>query len=438
MAQVTKYDTKAAYAADAARLKSESAVSYINENRSLVLDGVNCLVEKDSAGEGDLVVFDKVESRIRYIKGPTVVKAQLPAVLVPMGVVYKREGDRLMVVSLSNHSARWAHSFEAMLSGIATAAAGSITVKTETAAGVDSVTVNWTAGSTLASIAEKLTAAFAGAAQEPNRKWTASATETGIILSHNWYIFAKITEVTGAVLAAQDDVDYQTTYAYINTTEYIRRKNGANSYFAGCHLAKFVEYYSANGTEPTSNIPLGSSTIVKQEAFENSDFCADLRAAYATYEEYLDGEHMAQFPSNYGTMLRDGKAHTALLAARVGTVVRGATEPRYPAADTALKFGVPVEGFVTGLEAGAWWLPSPKEMYDLMNPRRLKSGDPKEDLVNDTLVAMGAATAYGHGYYPWTSGESSCLHAFIFHGLTGLLSSNYKYTSNSVRPVTAL
>ena len=146
MAQVTKYDTKAAYAADAARLKSESAVSYINENRSLVLDGVNCLVEKDSAGEGDLVVFDKVESRIRYIKGPTVVKAQLPAVLVPMGVVYKREGDRLMVVSLSNHSARWAHSFEAMLSGIATAAAGSITVKTETAAGVDSVTVNWTAG----------------------------------------------------------------------------------------------------------------------------------------------------------------------------------------------------------------------------------------------------------------------------------------------------
>lgn len=438
MAQVTKYSKKADYAADAARLKSESAVSYIDENKAVVYDGVNCLVENQSAYEGDLVVFDKVEARIRFVKARTLVKAQLAATLVPVGVVFKRLGATLLCMSITQYSERWGHPFEAMLSGIANAAAGSLTVKTTTGANTDAISVNWAAGSTLASIADKLTAAFATAAQEPNRKWTATATDNGIILSHSWYISAQITEVTGAVLAAQDDVDYQTTYAYIDTTEYVRRKNGVNSYFAGFHLAKFVEYYSVNGTVPTSNIPLGSSTIVNKDSFENLDFCADLRAKYATYQDYLDGEHMAQFPSNYGTMLRDGKEHTELLAARLGTIVRGAQEPRYPAAHRAHTYGVSVEGFTTGLEAGAWHLPSPVEMYHMMSTRRLNAADTKEDLVNDTLVKMGYPTCYGNGYYPWTVGECSSSSAFVFYGDYGHLSSGIKCDSLSVRPVTAL
>ena len=438
MAQVNKYPTKEAYTADGNRLKTQSSVSYIEDNKAVIFDGVNCLVDKGSAGIGDLLVFDKVEARLRFVKASTLNKAQLAANLVPAGVVFMRLGDKLLVRAITQFSERWAHPFEAMLSGIATAAAGSITVKTKANNVEDAISVNWTAGSTLASIAEKLTNAFAGAAQEPNRKWTAAATDNGIILSHNWYISALITEVTGAQLAAQDDIDYQTTYAYINNTEYIRRKNGSVSSWAGFHLAKFVEYYSVNGNTPTANIPLGSSTVVNRDSFENLDFCADLRAAYATYEEYLEKEQMAQFPSNYGAMLRDGREITALLASRLGTVVRGAVEPRYPAAYRAATYGVSVDGFVTGLEAGAWHLPSPVEMYHLIHDRRLNAADTKADPVNDTLVRMGYPTSYGNGWYPWTCGEYRSYNAFFFHGNDGGLGYGNKYGSHSVCPVTAL
>ena len=50
MSQVNKYANRAAYEADNSRLKTQSAVSYVEDDGELVYDGVNTVVRKSAAG----------------------------------------------------------------------------------------------------------------------------------------------------------------------------------------------------------------------------------------------------------------------------------------------------------------------------------------------------------------------------------------------------
>lgn len=449
MAQVNKYADKAAYNGDANRNKNKSAVSHIEANGANIYDGVNVVVDKPHAGEGDLVVFDKIEGRKRFVKHGTVKRAAMPTHLEPCGVVLFRRGDLVYHTTLKNLSnERWAHPFEVAINGINGAIAGTIAVTVQDVGNGKEETVNiaYTAGAELSAIAAQLGAEFPKLEDEDNKRWTASAVGTQIILSHNYSTKGIVTGVTGTggasgVTFVSDDVDYQNDVFAINTgVEYVRRRNGYASYFAGCHLKKFVEYYSTNGSTPTSNIPLHSGTIVNRNAFENSEFCADLRAAYADYVAYIDGEHFIDRMSLYSSHKRDGKTNTAILANLKGTTVRGADEPRYLAAFKAYNYAVHIDGFdddVVGLGVGAWWLPDNMEMTDMMSPRRLNAADKDPDPVNDTLIEMGGSPIYGSGFYPWTSCEYSQHNAFFFNGNYGFVNSNYKYGTSTVRPVSA-
>ena len=119
MAQINKYTNKAAYTADTDRLATESAVSFITDDNLSIFDGVNIVVEKQSASEGDLVVFDKSESRVRFVKAKTLVSAQLPSKLYPFGVVVGWRNDKVHFVTLSGlASQKWAHAYEARLAEI--------------------------------------------------------------------------------------------------------------------------------------------------------------------------------------------------------------------------------------------------------------------------------------------------------------------------------
>ena len=119
MAQVNKYADRAAYTADAKRLSTKSAVSFIENETTTIYDGVNTVVGKSAAAIGDLAVFDKTDGVIKYIKSATIAKAQIPANLVPLAVVYARQGEQLLIVSLDHVSGsiRWAHTYEVALSG---------------------------------------------------------------------------------------------------------------------------------------------------------------------------------------------------------------------------------------------------------------------------------------------------------------------------------
>lgn len=102
MSQVNKYADKAGYTADKNRKDTQSAVSYVEDDGVLIYDGVNTVIRKSAAGVGDLVVFDKTDSTLKFIKGDTLVTEKIPPQLIPVAVVYARQGERVLIVSLRN------------------------------------------------------------------------------------------------------------------------------------------------------------------------------------------------------------------------------------------------------------------------------------------------------------------------------------------------
>lgn len=438
MSQVNKYANKAGYTADKNRKDTQSAVSYIEDDGALIYDGVNVVVDKPAAGVGDLAVFDKTTGTIRFVKGATLVAEQLPPQLVPVAVVYARQGDRVLIVSLHNAASIvcWAYSYEVALSGFELSAGGTFTLRiynTDHA-------FTYAPGATLESIAAQINA---NTTISSTYGWAATVdSDERIIMSSNTWStsYATIGVVNGCQIARpSEDVNYQTTLTGVlieGSNEYVRRNNGVNISFAGCNPERFLQYYSAKGSQATGQMP-GSSEIIRESAFTEEANPA-LVAAYPTYRDYLLDEHMMQCPSAYGALLRDGKTNTHLIGRLTFEDIYGKTQYRYPAAAAALDYGITVEGATTGLEAGAWWLPSVDEIYLLMHDRVLTSADRESDPVNRTLSRLGKATCYGASYYPWTSCECNPAHAFIYRGDTGYVGANYKYSVGATRPVCAL
>lgn len=437
MSQVNKYANKAGYTADKNRKDTQSAVSYIEDDGALIYDGVNVVVDKPAAGVGDLAVFDKTTGTIRFVKGATLVAEQLSPQLVPVAVVYARQGERVLIVSLRNAaSSCWAYSYEVALSGFELSAGGTFTLRiynTDHA-------FTYAPGATLADIAAQINA---DEKIKNTYGWTASVDEAGarIVMSINtWspnYVLINVTNGC-QITYPRENVSYQTTLTGIlikGTREEIRRKNGVNSNMAGGVLDQFAEYYSERGQAATGQKP-GSGIVIRESVFTEADN-PDLVAVYPTYKDYLFAEHMAQYPTEFGTMLQDGKTNTNLIGRLTFEDIYGKTQYRYPAAAAALDFGITVDGMTTGLEAGAWWLPSSEEVYLLMHDRVCFAADVEKDPVNRTLLRLKATTCYGY-YYVHTSCEMQESYIYIYNGRAGYLGYTGKCYKFSSRPVCAL
>lgn len=452
MTQINKYADRAAYEADTTRLSTKSAVSFIENESAAIYDGVNTLVEKSAAAIGDLAVFDKTDGVVKFIKGATVTKAQIPANLVPLAVVYARQGERLLVVSLENATfggatyVRWAHPYEVALSGFNLAAGGTVVLTLGSGSVAAEISVTYAAGATLAEVASAINSVLKSGTLDystsGNGGWEASTADNFVVLTSNSYASnrAVIDVVSGcAIRRTPEDRNYQTALTGVlieGTAEYVRRKNGVNSTLAGCNVEKFLQFYSVNGGKKTGQKP-GSSEVIRESVFTKADN-PELVAAYPTYKDYLLSEHMLEYPSAYGAVLRDGKENTAKIGGLRFVNIHGETVACYPTAAAALEYGVAVEGATTGLEAGAWWLPSVDEIVLLMRDRVLASADRESDPVNLTLARLGKSTCYGSSFYPWTSCECNSYSAFIYRGTTGSVNDYYKFGTYSVRPVSAL
>lgn len=444
MSQVNKYADKAGYTADKNRKDTQSAVSYVEDDGVLIYDGVNTVIRKSAAGVGDLVVFDKTDSTLKFIKGDTLVTEKIPPQLIPVAVVYARQGERVLIVSLENAtvgSQRWAYSYEVALSGFDLAAGGTAVLSFGQGIYAMELPITYAAGASLADIAAQINA---NATVKSTYGWTASvdeATARIIVSSNTWHPdFAIIKVVSGCqITRPPEDVNYQTTLTGVlieGATDPVRRKNGVDASLAGCNPEEFLRYYSANGSEKPGQQP-GSGEIIRESAFTEEANPA-LVAAYPTYRDYLFGEHLLQYPAAYGALLRDGKTDTHLIGRLTFEDIYGKTQYRYPAAAAALDYGITVEGATTGLEAGAWWLPSVDEIYLLMHDRVLTAADVEKDPVNRTLSRLGKATCYGSNTTFRTSCEHNYALAFVYNGYTGNLNGNYKYNTYFVRTVSAL
>ena len=433
MSQVNKYADKAGYTADKNRKDTQSAVSYVEDDGEVIYDGVNVVVDRDAADAGDLAVFDKTDGTLKFVKGATLLYDRLPPELVPMAVVYGRRGERVRIVALRHLDFyKWAVAYEVKLSGFDLSAGGNFTLT------VDNTSSEFTypRGATLASIAAQINADTTIAGYS----WKATASDeiAAIVMECNTSAenYKKIS-ATGCTLTKHaEDVDYQTTTAIIpqKTPVNVRRRNGVDSQLAGCDNDAFLEYYRENGSTST-NVPLGSSTIIRESVFTEADNPA-LFAAYPTYRDYLFGEHLAEYPSAYEAFLQDGKDNTAILAGKTKTDFYGKTVPCYPAAAAAAAYGMQVAGMTTGLETGAWWLPSAEELW--LMAKGLIFAQPY-DPVNRTLSVSGKVIAKTD--YMASSTEYSSLYYFQvnqYGNTRWMLQQQGKSISSIVRPVSEL
>ena len=349
----------------------------------------------------------------------------------------------MLIVSLENAlgSTRWANTYKVALSGFDLSAGGTAVLSFGQGIYAMELPITYAAGASLADIAAQINA---NATVKSTYGWTASvdeATARIIVSSNTWHPdFAIIKVVSGCqITRPPEDVNYQTTLTGVlieGATDPVRRKNGVDASLAGCNPEEFLRYYSANGSEKPGQQP-GSGEIIRESAFTEEANPA-LVAAYPTYRDYLFGEHLLQYPAAYGALLRDGKTDTHLIGRLTFEDIYGKTQYRYPAAAAALDYGITVEGATTGLEAGAWWLPSVDEIYLLMHDRVLTAADVEKDPVNRTLSRLGKATCYGSNTVFRTSCEHNCALAFVYNGSTGNLNGNYKYNTYFVRTVSAL
>lgn len=435
MSQVNKYADKAGYTADKNRKDTQSAVSYVEDDGEVIYDGVNVVVDRDAADAGDLAVFDKTDGTLKFVKGATLLYDRLPPELVPMAVVYGRRGERVRIVALQHLDFyKWAVAYEVKLSGFDLSSGGSFTLHIHTS----DLEFTYPAGATLASIAAQINA---------NTKivvysWKATSSDelNAIVMECNAWSTTeghKKISASGCTLTKHaEDVDYQTTTAIIpqKTTVNVRRRNGVDSQLAGCDNDAFLEYYRENGTTGTDILP-GSSTIIRESVFTEADNPA-LFAAYPTYRDYLFGEHLAEYPSAYEAFLQDGKDNTAILAGKTKTDFYGKTVPCYPAAAAAAAYGMQVAGMTTGLETGAWWLPSAEELW--LMAKGLIFAQPY-DPVNRTLSVSGKVIAKTD--YMASSTEYSSLYYFQvnqYGNTRWMLQQQGKSISSIVRPVSEL
>lgn len=433
MSQVNKYADKAGYTADKNRKDTQSAVSYVEDDGEVIYDGVNVVVDRDAADAGDLAVFDKTDGTLKFVKGATLLYDRLPPELVPMAVVYGRRGERVRIVALQHLGLyKWAVAYEVKLSGFDLSAGGNFTLT------VDNTSSEFTypAGATLASIAAQINADTTIAGY--SWKATASDAIAAIVMECNTSAenYKKISASGCTLTKHAEYVDYQTTTAIIpqKTTVNVRRRNGVDSQLAGCDNDAFLEYYRENGTTGTDILP-GSSTIIRESVFTQTDNPA-LFAAYPTYRDYLFGEHLAEYPSAYEAFLQDGKDNTAILAGKTKTDFYGKTVPCYPAAAAAAAYGMQVAGMTTGLEAGAWWLPSAEELW--LMAKGLIFAQPY-DPVNRTLSVSGKVIAKTD--YMASSTEYSSLYYFQvnqYGNTRWMLQQQGKSISSIVRPVSEL
>jgi hypothetical protein len=209
-----------------------------------------------------------------------------------------------------------------------------------------------------------------------------------------------------------------------NSTYWRGERGCYTNYWGVMNIARTKAWATGSGRVPTAQEPIGpragNDAPVKPSEFANSEYCANLRAAYATYEEYLEKCYMVVYPQKYGCFaLPSGKAMAEKYARMTAPTKDGGTKYKYP----ALYYGYAKSFGVDGLDFGDWYLPGVAEGTMLMKDETLA-------VLAPSISKMGT-TAINNSTDRWWAERYNVNSAWIFDGYNGIL--NGYYVNNTGR-----
>jgi hypothetical protein len=190
------------------------------------------------------------------------------------------------------------------------------------------------------------------------------------------------------------------------------KNNSGIGYRVGLIKDRLLEYYATNTTiaNPTAMVPVNSANdIVSKTQFEENQYCADLRDAYGTFENYIESVMLA-WPSDEGNqvyMNGTGKEYTELLAARKHKNLSGTEIATYPAATYSIGIGYEAEG----LEEGNWYMPDAIEFLEIFKDMKVD----ETDIINATQK-RATGYAFSLSVARWLTARSSYNTAWYIAG----------------------
>jgi len=209
-----------------------------------------------------------------------------------------------------------------------------------------------------------------------------------------------------------------------NSTYWRGERGYYTNYWGVMNIARTKAWATGSGRVPTAQEPVGpragNDAPVKPSEFETSEFCVDLRAAYKTYEEYLEKCYAVVCPQKYGCFaLPSGKGMAEKYARMTAPTKSGGTKYKYP----ALYYGYAKSFGVDGLDFGDWYLPGVDEGTMLMKDETLAALAP-------SISKMGTI-AINNGTYRWFAQRYNVDLAWFFDGNDGTL--DYYTVNNTYR-----
>ena len=416
---IKSYPNKAAYDA-ASKPTIESQVSMIETTREILVDGVNVITTSPVTGD---LVFLNESNEVTFIKGGAwIQKAIIPSAWTHVGYVYFRKGKQVGVIHKDGADQKWLDVCQYAITAIS---ATSLTINLSMAPNYAQVatTVELASTDIDATNAAAISAAVAAKATEvgDTRAWWAYLADadgnkvdsdgTQIIIQCDTctdYRFYNVS-ATGCTISHISWGDMP------ENSNYWRGERGYyTNYWGVMNIARTKAWATGSGRVPSAQEPVGpragNDAPVKPSEFAGSEYCANLRAAYATYEEYLEKCYCVVYPQKYGCFaLPSGKAMAEKYARMTAPTKDGGTKYKYP----ALYYGYAKSFGVDGLDFGDWFLPGVAEGTMLMRDETLAALAP-------SITKMGT-TAINNSAGRWFAERCNVYGAWIFGGGSGIL-----------------
>ena len=320
-----------------------------------------------------------------------------------VGVVVARKGDKALILHKDeNTGVKFASCWQHEITGLADHLGTEITIQFMQALTSGNINIGSPLVFTPATLAE------AAAAIDAHLRANPGGTDAGAGWNYNWHCELALNYAgeESVIVTSDNIVDYRQANAIVDTSastsgiagtmnmcnflpaygdSTMLRVNGGFGYRPGWNFERFKQWATTNTSiaNPTSMVSIhDGSNYVSQDQFENNQYCADLRAEYVTFDNYIRSL-MLRWPVRKGgqwSLYGTGKGNTEQLAGKTHLNLAGDTVDTFSAA----KWSASKSFDSDGLRLGDWYMPQMDECFDIFAPMKLDGSDP----VNETLKKM--------------------------------------------------